>query len=283
MLTGSNLQLRPMKFPTRTPGFVLLVFLLLGGSLQTKADPCLFIGNSYTLATGDDQAKKLGVGKMVEAIAKAKGKNCDATTLASGGKNFAFHFTEPKTAEILASQKWKAVILQNHSASTVSASKLKNHLKDTGELARLVQSLSPGSEIILFQTWARAEGSSFYQETGSLTPAIMTAKSREGYALARDEIKKAFPDLPVRIAPVGEAFALSLKNHPDIKLHSTDLHHASAEGSYLAALVIYATLFQDDPQGAPAEFPGLAIEASAAASLQQTAREIYQLQSGTTQ
>jgi hypothetical protein len=272
-----------MKFRTRTPGFILLVLLLLGGSLRTNADPYLFIGNSYTMATGNDQAKKLGVGKMVEAIAKAKGKNCDATTLATGGKDFAFHLAEPKTAESLASQKWKAVILQNHSVSTLSASKLESHLKNAGDLARLIQTQSPGSEIILFQTWARAEGSSLYQENGSLNPSVMTDKSREGYALARDEIKKIFPDLPVRIAPVGEAFALSLKNHPGIKLHSADLHHASAEGSYLAALVIYATLYQDDPMGATSEFPGLAVESSIAASLQQTAREIYQLQSGTKQ
>lgn len=251
---------------------LIAALLLVAAPMHAETDPLLFIGNSYTMATGDPQASNLGVGKMVEAIAKAKGHDCMAQTLATGGKDFAFHFAQPKTAEILATQKWKAVILQNHSVSTLSDTKLEEHLHNAEALARMIQEKSPGSAIVFFQTWARAEGHSMYQ-SGNLTPAGMTEKSRSGYAATRDRIIKIFPDCPVRIAPVGTAFALALKNNPEINLYSSDLHHASAHGSYLAALVIYATLYQDNPVGAVNEFTGLTIDATVAAQLQQSARE----------
>ncbi|MBZ0165402.1 MAG: hypothetical protein K8I00_01255, partial [Candidatus Omnitrophica bacterium] len=56
-------------------------------------------------------------------------------------------------------------------------------------------------------------------------------------------------DLNVMIAPVGEAFAQVLDTREDISLFQRDGRHPSTAGTYLAACVIYATIFQKSPYG----------------------------------
>jgi hypothetical protein len=77
----------------------------------------------------------------------------------------------------------------------------------------------------------------------------------------------------VALAPVGAAFQLCKESYPEIGLYTDDNHHANAEGLYLSALVIYATLTQDTPLGATHDFPGVAIPADVAGCLQEVAEK----------
>ena len=61
---------------------------------------------------------------------------------------------------------------------------------------------------------------------------------------ARDAKRK------VLVAPVGTAFANCIKDHPNISLYTKDLKHPNADGDYLAACVLYATITGDSPLGA---------------------------------
>ena len=45
------------------------------------------------------------------------------------------------------------------------------------------------------------------------------------------------------IAPVGDAWFLNYKNPNAIRLHAGDNSHPAFNGSYLAALVIYGTIY----------------------------------------
>ena len=45
------------------------------------------------------------------------------------------------------------------------------------------------------------------------------------------------------LIPVGEAFHKFNNSHPGIDLYTQDLRHPSKEGSYMAAAVIFATLY----------------------------------------
>jgi hypothetical protein len=51
------------------------------------------------------------------------------------------------------------------------------------------------------------------------------------------------------VAPVGEAWRAALTENPNISLHSSDQSHPSYEGSYLAACVFYAVLWNESPIG----------------------------------
>ena len=46
-----------------------------------------------------------------------------------------------------------------------------------------------------------------------------------------------------RLIPVGEAFYKFNNSHPEIDLYTSDLRHPSKEGSYMAAAVIFSTLY----------------------------------------
>lgn len=55
------------------------------------------------------------------------------------------------------------------------------------------------------------------------------------------------------VAPVGIAWENCLKRHPGIALYQADGQHPTEAGSYLAACVMYCTLFGKSPLGLPAK------------------------------
>jgi hypothetical protein len=59
--------------------------------------------------------------------------------------------------------------------------------------------------------------------------------------------------LGATVAPVGQAWAMSRAERPEITLHGSDGHHANAAGTYLTACVFYTTLLNRSPVGLPAD------------------------------
>ena len=51
------------------------------------------------------------------------------------------------------------------------------------------------------------------------------------------------------MAPVGLAWQQVRREHPEIGLWDPDGSHPSRAGTYLAACVLYATLFGESPEG----------------------------------
>ncbi len=47
---------------------------------------------------------------------------------------------------------------------------------------------------------------------------------------------------PACVAPIGQAWDLSLARHPSLPLHDPDGNHSNPAGAFLAALVIFATI-----------------------------------------
>jgi len=70
--------------------------------------------------------------------------------------------------------------------------------------------------------------------------------------LSMSEIAQAHYDLAADfdalVAPVGLAFEKVNETHPNFQLY-TDVEHSSMNGTYLATLVIYATIFGESPVG----------------------------------
>lgn len=81
-------------------------------------------------------------------------------------------------------------------------------------------------------------------------PAEMYGQIHAKYGELQVILQAKDPRRKVVIAPVGTAFAKCVKEHPEIDLYGKDLKHPSFEGSYLSALVIYATITGDSPVGA---------------------------------
>jgi hypothetical protein len=57
------------------------------------------------------------------------------------------------------------------------------------------------------------------------------------------------------IYPVGHAFRHVLANYPDVQIYDTDGFHPNFSGSWLAAMIIAAVIFYQDPLQYPNLFP----------------------------
>ena len=106
-----------------------------------------------------------------------------------------------------------------------------------------------GAQPVFFMSWA-------YQDAPE-----MTAQLAEAYTVAGNANNAL-------VIPAGLAFARSIALKPDLNLYVPDKRHPSLAGTYLAACVTYATLFNQSPVGMKYH---AGLDAATAAHLQQVA------------
>ena len=235
---------------------VLLLALCAIPSICARAENVLFIGNSFT--AGDMAPLVMangGVPALVKGISVAKGRQIETTAVTSGGKDWAWHLAQPKTAEAL-EKTWDWVVLQDYSTAPTKAGNIDQFMKDGETFSDRIAAKSPKAGIVLYETWARPPGVFYGRGEGKslANPEQMMSELHDSYAKLRDELAAKNPAREVRVAQVGTAFARCKAEFPAIKLDAIDGHHATAEGYYLAALVIYETIYHDSANGAPTEF-----------------------------
>jgi len=244
-----------------------------------RAEDVLFIGNSYTYGGPEAVVREHGgVPKLVELVAASKGKSLAPLQMTVGGKDWGFHLGNAATLAAIRAKAWDAVVLQDYSTKPTHLGNVAQFQTNGEKLFELINGRLPRATIVLYETWARPAGNVLY--TGKAAgksfagPDEMMRELHASYAALRERLANRTPGASVVVAPVGTAFARSLEKHPELKLHGGDLHHANARGSYLAALVIYATLFHDSPRGATAQFPAFSVPPQEAARLQEIAEEV---------
>jgi len=253
--------------------------LMATACIAARADDILFFGNSFTFAEGAPVVKAHGgVPKLVEVIAQAKGKQVATEAVIAGGKGLDYHLAQPKTATVLSSKTWNWVVLQDFSTRPTSAGNIDQFMKDGETFSDRIAVKSPQAGIVLYETWARPAGV-FYQKPPGVTlgnPEKMMAELHKSYADLEADLAAKNPNRPVRVAPVGTAFALSKATYPEINLDAKDMHHSTTEGYYLAALVIYETIYHDSAKGVLDHFYGevLTISPDEAAKLQGIADKV---------
>lgn len=271
-----------MKHPHASPvlPFIALLAVCLCPAARLRADDALFIGNSYTYGGPEMVVTNHGgVPKLVEAIAASKGKKLSTLMLTVGGKDLGYHLAQPKTDEDLKAKAWDWVVLQDFSTeATHVGGKLDDFFKNGEIFYKRIMAADPKAKIVLYETWARPKGSPFYSGTSTdktfVDVAQMDAEIQKNYTDLYKKLEAIDPGTQLEFAPVGLAFQRSHEKYPDINLNYSDLHHANVEGDYLAALVIYATLYQDSPKGATREFFGTSVDAAVAEKLQAIADEV---------
>jgi hypothetical protein len=248
--------------------YALLAITLMASFAPLRADDVLFIGNSYTAASRAPAiSKNGGVPKLFEAIARARGKQVTTDAVIAGGKGWDYHLKQPITLEKLSSKPWTWVVLQNES-DQIKKLGIEEFLKEGDDFYGMIAKACPGAKIVLYETWARP--TAYFKGDASAPPAMMKSV-HEGYLkLQANLAAKAGGE--VRLAPVGSAF-LSLEGPGVLNLHDADHHHSNNDGYYLAALVIYETIYHESVVGFPTTFfnGALTIPAGDAAKLQAAA------------
>ncbi len=252
-------------------GLTLVVFPLRG-------DNVLFVGNSFTFAAMAPLVMLHGgVPKLFEAIARARGRDVTAYAVTKGGKGWDYHLAQPVTARMLAGRPWSWVVLQDFSTRPTHVGDIPGFIRDGETFSDRIAAASPHAGIVLYETWARPPpfytGKPGHDFTG---PAQMMAELHGSYARLGADLAQRDSSRPVRVALVGTAFAQVSGRFPTINLNASDNHHATAAGYYLAALVIYETIYHESVKGAPSVFFHRSVRFSpgVAAHLQEVADEV---------
>ena len=180
----------------------------------------LFIGNSFTYFNDlPTRVRELAPRISVESEV-------------AGGASFASHWGGATAKPAIAKGGRTHVVLQAQSYEPIgneaSFAKYGTLLIDAVKAA--------GAKPVLFETWAYRDGN----------PDAMQDQLTAAY-------EKLGKDTSVRVAPVGEAWRLARKQHPEITLFHADGVHPAAPGTYLSACVL--TMVITESQLAPAATP----------------------------
>ena len=213
------------------------VYNLNGDLPRNKEYSILFIGNSYT------QYNSMSTGLFAN-IAKDAGYDVNVTAILKGGsklESFANPATElgAKVEEALSEfGKYDFVILQEQSLRPALDDERPLFYNAVTKLTEKIR--AAGAEPILYSTWGRKTGSADL-ENNAMTNESMTWRLAAAYQAIGDKLN-------IKVAHVGIAFKDIFDNHPaDIELYNADLSHPSYEGSYLAATMLFTTIFNVNP------------------------------------
>jgi len=180
----------------------------------------LFIGNSYTYVND--------LPAQIQRIAESAGAELplEVVSVTPGGMTLERHWDSGSPRRLIRQGGWTHVVLQEQSTRPIDdPEKFYEYARRFDEEIDRV-----GAETVLYLTWARQHRPTS-QDT--LSHAYLTAAER----------------LDARVAPVGIAWQLALEENPTLVLHTEDRSHPGPTGTYLTALVFYATLFDASPVG----------------------------------
>ncbi len=196
---------------------ICLAWLLFIASSSQASTRILFIGNSYTFFNG-------GIDQQLKGLASS----IDTSQITAGGYTLERHWSDGGALRAIRQGPWSYVVLQEQSQIPVFSP--QKFYQFAGEFDREIK--GSGAQTILLMTWERPD---------SIRDGATTENLAKAY-------KATGANLRAKVAPVGLAFARSLKEKPDLLLCSHD-GHPTVYGTYLAACVLYGTIFGQSPVG----------------------------------
>ena len=203
--------------------------------------PMLFMGNSHA-SLNDLQAMIVTMvipahpGESVEAVA------------APGWMFLEDRVQDSASMALLRGQDWSYVVLQAQKYSTTGCCTYS-----TEEAKALIRTAREQNAVpILFPEWPRLG----VDETMRIYDLHVSIAQVE----------------PACVAPVGQAFDLSLQRHPALELHAADGNHSNPTGALLAALILATTITGVSPLDMPV-LEGFGVDAETQALLRAVAAD----------
>jgi hypothetical protein len=194
---------------------------------------------------------------MVEAMATGAGFNAQVYASDQGGMSFNAHTTSGTTQSYITAfgteRKYRAIVLQEQ--SRMLSWPAWAYRQKSVPYARVLyhQSKEYADSVVLYETWGYRYGDlSVWGEGANETYYTMQDRLRQGYtytlyellALRMSNTSLAEP----QVAWVGNAWQEAMgMTRFERKLYDRDNQHPRVHGSYLAACVLYAKVFDSDP------------------------------------
>lgn len=206
----------------------------------------LFLGNSYT--NYDNLPNRI---KLLAADAGWASPN--VTKFTPGGQTLLGHSTNSGVVSAIANGPsagvdWDFVVLQDQSQTPANPGTIPNFYNGSLALYDQIQANNPEAQVVFFQTWARHANYDFSSGffIGNSVDDMQDRLS-SSYNYAADTYipnnSTALDKTDVRVAEVGEAWRASYADDSDFRLHTGDNSHPAAEGTYLAALMLYSEIY----------------------------------------
>lgn len=238
-----------MKLSILGSALAVLVFSI--GTANAQPFNIIFYGNSFTFGAGSSRP----VDSIFRDIATVAGHDRPYTISAAvSGQDIEWHVnnnTQRIVSSIPPGNNWDFIVMQEHSTKLTRAytgspsfpASIDESKTTVVQLHDAAKAHSPDVRSVLYETWARGPGHSFYTGANPLfsDPSEMQAEIRAGYDMLQTALDDAAGEELTLLAPVGDAWEEA--NYDT--LHSGDLWHAQNRGSLLAALVIYGTIYGD--------------------------------------
>jgi len=216
--------------------------------LTTLSGKVLFVGDSFT---GTNDGLENHVKKLAASATPPKLLQADGNTQA--GATLKVQYGRPEIHDEIHKGYYDVFVLQDDIPELTEHS-FEPFFVNAKLLIEEIR--KAGSKPLLFMAWP-------YERLNWV--------SLEEIADAHRKISK---ELDVPVAPVGMAFHKAEEQRPSLNMLGDDKEHETIHGTYMAACVIYATLFGQNPQGLTYAPNG--VSAEEAAFLQRVAWETVQ-------
>ena len=219
--------------------FLLIVVIATNLSIAQTTKKVLFLGNSYIYVND--------LPTLISNLATSSGDILIKDQNTPGGYTMEGHSTNTTSLSKISSDNWDFVVIQDQSQRpSFPPSQVETEVFPYAKILNdSVVANDTCSETLFFMTWGRQNGDQdncqYY--TPLCTYEGMQQRLRESYL-------QMGVDNFASVAPVGMAWkkARELTNDT-INLYSSDESHPSIYGSYLAACVFYASIFDKSPVG----------------------------------
>ena len=182
--------------------------------LQNSPARLLFVGNSYTFRND-----------LPGLVAQLAPHRVETRNIVAGGASLRRHINSGAVAAALEAEDWDVVILQEQ--STLPVKNASRFAASVRELNALI--IAHGARTALYQTWARQN-------------------APESQSVLSESYAELAAELGALLIPVGEVWSNVLETHPALQLFDADGSHPAPLGSYLAACVFTAKLWNLNPQ-----------------------------------
>ena len=205
-----------------------------------KLDSVMFVGNSFfyynnslhnhlrKIISGDNSVKAINTRSITINGSSLSWHPVDAYL---DNKNIGSFRIDSKNDNIYIESKdtsIDAVIFMDCSLCSIHPKTKDNFHKYVAKHSETIR--TRGAEPILFMSWP-------YKNKKDMVFEL------------REEFIKAANANDILLVPAGEAFHNLNLTHPEIDLYTPDMRHPSAEGTYLAAAVVFGTLFKKKTEG----------------------------------
>jgi PKD repeat protein len=200
----------------------------------------LFLGNSYTSYNNLPQ--------LVQSLSISAGKTLIIDSNMPGGYPISNHLNDATTLSKISQGNWDYVVLQEQSQiPTIDFYRYNDMYPAMTDLKSVIEQYNPCAKIITYMTWGRRFGGQQCDPSGTYCSPVFA-----NFNHMQDSLTSAYLEiseqLNIQCAPVGVTWQ-NILNDTTLVLHSGDNSHPNIDGSYVAALTIFSSIWKQGTSG----------------------------------